>query len=516
MGAICCSDRSVPSPSSNEKTERRPSRPGHTDPNVYKPTPVEPIIETPPPQQQHAPTELRAIFTFTAENNELESNEVDLVKGRIYQLIDSNVDEWFRVQDPITFRRGFAPAKFLQPAHLKVEPDWFFGEIDRTKAIEILQLQMHKKGNFIVRASSKQGCFALSLRCLDDDPYDRQAIKHYAINITEEGEYFLNEKNKFKSMEEFLNYYSGHTGGMEVPLTSPCSKEKPPVPNRIKRDMAGLSQLPKERIRFEGEKPLGSGFFGEVWKARIDSRSVAVKTLTNQSAESRQSFLKEAENMNKYRHENLVDFVCVSYDERSNKIYLVSEFMGGGDLHAFLSKRRKRNERFHNDYLLKIGMQVLEGMVYLESQSAVHRDLRAQNVLVGDNDDVFKISDFGLLRDDNTKDVHTKFPIRWTAPEAIKDSTRFSTKSDVWSFGILMIEVMSMGINPYPEIKSIRDVQRFVMAGSYHPKPDDCPQAIYDIITLCWMMDPNRRPTFSGLRNTWEESLLDTGGQYNQ
>merc|ERR1712004_210468 len=145
-------------------------------------------------------------------------------------------------------------------------------------------------------------------------------------------------------MDQFLTYYADHTGGMEVPLTSPCAKEKPPVPNRIKRDMAGLSQLPRDQIRFEGDKPLGAGFFGEVWKARIGNRAVAVKTLTHQSPESRQSFLREAETMNKYRHENLVDFVCVSYDERQDKLYLVSEFMTGGDLHAFLSKRRRRNE----------------------------------------------------------------------------------------------------------------------------------------------------------------------------
>ena len=91
---------------------------------------------------------------------------------------------------------------------------------------------------------------------------------------------------------------------------------------------------------------------------QMRGREVAVKTLTSENSESRQGFLREAENMNKYRHPNLVEFVCVSYNERDNKLYLVSELMAGGDLHAFLSKRRKANVRFHINYMLKIALQV--------------------------------------------------------------------------------------------------------------------------------------------------------------
>ncbi|XP_075263365.1 proto-oncogene tyrosine-protein kinase LCK-like [Convolutriloba macropyga] len=112
--------------------------------------------------------------------------------------------------------------------------------------------------------------------------------------------------------------------------------------------------------------------------------------------------------------------------------------------------------------------------------------------------------------------VHSKFPIRWTAPEAIRDSTKFSTKSDVWSFGILMIEIVSMGVNPYPDMHNHKDVQRFVTQGHVHPMPDECPVSLYDVITLCWRLEPEKRPNFEGLKHTLEDSLLDKDGQYNE
>ncbi|XP_063729539.1 tyrosine-protein kinase SRK3-like [Symsagittifera roscoffensis] len=522
MGVTCsCGLRDLFKSSTSQKYEQKPpdQQQPPVDPTLQRqlphpsiPTvaPAIPIIrQTIPPQT----TELRAIFSFTAENSSTGSSEIDLVRNRVYDLIASDIEEWFLVQCKTTFNKGFAPAKYLQPANLPVQPDWFFEDMDRSKAVEILQLTMHTKGNYIIRNSSNRpNCFALSLRCSEDDPYDRGAIKHYIINIDSQNQYFLNEKNRFKTMDEFLSHYSNHAGGMEVPLMAPCAKEKPMVPNRIKRDMSGLSQIPPEQLRWL--EKLGKGCFGEVWKCQMRGREVAVKTLTSENSESRQGFLREAENMNKYRHPNLVEFVCVSYNERDNKLYLVSELMAGGDLHAFLSKRRKANVRFHINYMLKIALQVLDGMIYLEAHHVVHRDLRAQNVLVS-NEEIFKISDFGLLIDESSKDVHSKFPIRWTAPEAIRDAKNFSTKSDVWSFGILMMEIVTMGINPYPDLSNHKDVQRFVTQGNNHPKPEECPDSLYDVVTLCWMSNPDRRPNFEGLKNTLEDRLLDKDGQYN-
>ncbi|XP_075240731.1 proto-oncogene tyrosine-protein kinase LCK-like isoform X2 [Convolutriloba macropyga] len=486
---LCCSRgflRQFRSASQNEMNSAPPLDSKHPpiDIKEHQQVPEPSLVATMKPDEpvlQHS-AELRAIFTFHAENSAAgNNNEIDLVRHRIYQLIDST---------------------------------WFFEDMDRAKAVEILQLSMHGKGNYIIRNSSgRSNCFALSLRCVDDNPYERGAIKHYIINIDSQGQYFLNEKNRFKSMDDFLRHYADHSGGMEVSLRAPCAKEKPLIPNRIKRDMAGLSQISPELLQWV--EKLGKGNFGEVWKCKMKCRDVAVKTLTSENAVSRQEFLREAENMNKYRHPNLVEFVCVSYNERDNKLYLVSELMNGGDLHAYLSKRRRNNVRFHINYMLKIALQILDGMIYLEAHNVVHRDLRAQNVLVG-NEETFKISDFGLLIDQEHKDVHSKFPIRWTAPEAIRDSTKFSTKSDVWSFGILMIEIVSMGVNPYPDMHNHKDVQRFVTQGHVHPMPDECPVSLYDVITLCWRLEPEKRPNFEGLKHTLEDSLLDKDGQYNE
>jgi serine/threonine protein kinase len=226
--------------------------------------------------------------------------------------------------------------------------------------------------------------------------------------------------------------------------------------------------------------------------------------------ENRQQFLDEAKMMNKYRHPNLVQFIGVCYNTGQNKLFILSEFMPGGDLQKYL---KKQQHKMNINLLIRIGFQILDGMIYLEQWKTIHRDLRTANVLVGLND-VCKISDFGLMLESNSRDANTKFPIRWTAPEAIRDVTQFSTKSDVWSFGILMVEVVTMGGNPYPELKDTKDVQHYVLSGKVHPRPAECPQSLYDCLKICWIKDAGRRPNFPGLRNTMEEQVLDPDGQY--
>ena len=146
-------------------------------------------------------------------------------------------------------------------------------------------------------------------------------------------------------------------------------------------------------------------------------------------------------------------------------------------------------------------------MTYLEEHSYVHRDLTASNILVGEGN-VCKVGGFGLARviEKDTCYYHykgDKIPIKWTAPEAALHD-RFTIKSDVWSFGVTMWEVVTKGAVPYPGMNN-RQVLEAVYGGYRMPKPDNCPDALYEIMLSCWKQESDDRPTFEYLKYTLED-----------
>ena len=158
-------------------------------------------------------------------------------------------------------------------------------------------------------------------------------------------------------------------------------------------------------------------------------------------------FIQEAEIMKKMRHPNLIKLLAVS--TRKDPIYIVTELMDEGALHHFLRKKKKGNEKLKVEKLVHMGTQIAHGMAYLEAKNFIHRDLAARNVLVN-KDMVCKVADFGLARpekQDEAAPTNNKFPVKWTAPEAFNGN--FSIKSDIWSFGILLTEIMTHGEMPY-------------------------------------------------------------------
>lgn len=144
-------------------------------------------------------------------------------------------------------------------------------------------------------------------------------------------------------------------------------------------------------------------------------------------------------------------------------------------------------------------------MCYLEEHSYIHRDLAARNILVGEGN-VCKVADFGLARvikeDIYNPREGTKFPIKWTAPEAALYN-RFSIKSDVWSYGVTISEVITKGAMPYPGMNN-RQVLEAVDRGYRMPPPEGCPDPLYNIMLSCWKTEPDDRPTFESLK-----ALLD-------
>ena len=188
--------------------------------------------------------------------------------------------------------------------------------------------------------------------------------------------------------------------------------------------------------------------------------------------------------------------------------------MCGGSLLDYLSKGEGANLQLPT--LVDMAAQVASGMAFLEVQGYIHRDLAARNILVGDNY-ICKVADFGLARliEDSEYTAHegAKFPIKWTAPEAALYN-RFTIKSDVWSFGILLTEIVTKGRIPYPGMTNAETIAQ-VERGYRMPQPPQCPEPLYQILLQCWNKDAEARPTFEYLQATLEDYFVSTEpGQY--
>ncbi|XP_030783348.1 tyrosine-protein kinase Fer isoform X3 [Rhinopithecus roxellana] len=243
---------------------------------------------------------------------------------------------------------------------------------------------------------------------------------------------------------------------------------------------------------------LGKGNFGEVYKGTLkDKTSVAVKTCKEDlPQELKIKFLQEAKILKQYDHPNIVKLIGVCTQRQP--VYIIMELVSGGDFLTFL--RRKKDE-LKLKQLVKFSLDAAAGMLYLESKNCIHRDLAARNCLVGENN-VLKISDFGMSRQEDggvySSSGLKQIPIKWTAPEALNYG-RYSSESDVWSFGILLWETFSLGVCPYPGMTN-QQAREQVERGYRMSAPQNCPEDISKIMMKCWDYKPENRPKFSELQ----------------
>ncbi|XP_061832008.1 ephrin type-B receptor 3-like isoform X5 [Nerophis lumbriciformis] len=274
-----------------------------------------------------------------------------------------------------------------------------------------------------------------------------------------------------------------------------------------------LQAIPLEDFTPSGTFTQFIGEFGEVCRGRLKLPGrreiiVAIKTLkVGYTDRQRRDFLSEASIMGQFDHPNIIRLEGVV--TKSRPVMIVTEFMENGALDSFL---RLNDGQFTVIQLVGMLRGIAAGMKYLSDMNYVHRDLAARNILVNSNL-VCKVSDFGLsrfLEDDPTDPTYTsslggKIPIRWTAPEAIA-YRKFTSASDVWSYGIVMWEVMSYGERPYWDMSN-QDVINAVEQDYRLPPPMDCPTALHQLMLDCWVKERNLRPKFTQIVATLDKLI---------
>ncbi|XP_061921831.1 tyrosine-protein kinase Tec isoform X1 [Entelurus aequoreus] len=436
-----------------------------------------------------------ALYDFAGS----EPHDLQLVQGGEYVIVERCDLNWFKARNQ-QGEEGYIPSNYVteKKSGNLARFAWYSKHVNRNKAEELLRKE-DKEGAFIVRESSTQGTYTISLYTKSAAGKGGAAIKHYRIRETRgmPKQFYLAGKHVFDSIAELINYHQHNAAGLVARLRYPVGKQDKSAPST-----AGFSyekwEINPSDLTFM--KELGSGQMGVVrlgmWRAQ---HQVAIKAI-KRGAMYEEDFIEEAKLMMKLSHPKLVQLYGVCSQQRP--IYIVTEFMEHGCLLDFLQRRRGT---FSPASLLSICLDVCEGMQHLESNSFIHRDLvsshtGARNCLVNDSLMV-KVSDFGMARyvldDQYTSSSGSRFPVKWSPPEVL-NFCRHSSKSDVWSYGVLIWEAFTEGRMPFEQSNN-HEVVTLVTTGHRLSRPKLAPAAVYDIMQLCWQERPDDRPSFSQL-----------------
>ncbi|PAA83390.1 hypothetical protein BOX15_Mlig007901g2 [Macrostomum lignano] len=485
--------------------------------SVHVQQPHLPPPRPPPKMPEKSRKQMKALFDFEKQTD----GDLSFKKDDIFDLVDDSDQFWWKMTHTGTGETGYVPYNYVQqydggPTSLSC---WF--DLDRREAERNLLMPGLQEGTFLLRPCRQradQALYTLSIRTEENTRnMGRQIlVKHYMVRPLDSGGLYISPKITFPTVKELLEHYEHTQDGLCCKLSKPCPRKYEPPPQ--------FRDLELNRNQLQLVEKIGKGSFGEVWKAKLGRLvEVAVKMMHSDGqgiAMNKGEFIREAQTMHQLHHPKIVQLLGVCTTEEP--FYIVTELMPNGALLSYLKNDEKNGRKITYRAMLDMLFQIADGMAYLEEKKFIHRDLRAANILVG-HENVVKVGDFGLSRliEEDVYDVgeNTKFPIRWTAPEAATDKV-FTNKSDVWSFGVLIYEVVTRGRVPYQELQN-KAILSLVSNGHRMPNPHNeqqgirCDEFLYkNIMLACWHSSEQERPTFATLRNIFESYETEAERQY--
>ena len=334
-------------------------------------------------------------------------------------------------------------------------------------------------GSFLVRQNKESGIFSLTVR-------DRDKPRQYHILKQENGMLFASHQCSFRSIYDLVQHHSKNADGLFTALAKPC------IAPLCITDQAEV--ICKEKV--------ATVQFSEVWKGEWKGVTVMVNKV-KQGAMTNLDLLDKCAFMKTINHENLIQFYAMYMN--SEPFLVVTEYMANGSLKEYLPSEGKGLKMAE---LIKISEQVAAAMCYLEEQNCIHQDLEAKNIMLEVRDEeslsitcklciyphVHKVSKYGEFYSLPAGTI----PIRWSSHEAIVNN-QINIKSNVWSFGIFVWEIVHHCQSyPYPETSDAGVLDK-IKQGYRMPRPLGCPEELYELMTDCWKEDASSRPTFETL-----------------
>ena len=322
-------------------------------------------------------------------------------------------------------------------------------------------------------------------------------VVHYHIVENAHGDVMIeNHDHSFMNVRDLVTYFQSNKSGLVCRLRRPLKEAKLPITPGYHYELKW--EVNRNALSLTGQI-IGKGHFGVVCAGLYHKLPVAVKVLQNSDVTPKEQddFLEEAKNLIRLKHEHVVRLVGVSCT--AMPFFIVTEFVSKGNLRDCLREGRIPTDNM--DLLFDLCIQLTAAMNYLEGlQYMLHRDLAARNCLIAD-DMCLKLGDFGRARfvtDDYYQAPRSEvIAVKWCAPEVLCDFT-YSTKSDVWSMGVVYWEIFSGGNRPYATL-STEQTAIYVAEGGRLEKPPYCSHDLYTLMKYCWRQNPKDRPTIAHL-----------------
>ena len=374
---------------------------------------------------------------------------------------------------------------------------WYFGAITRKHAENLLMQPFNDCGSFLIRNSeSSPGDYSLSVKFVNQ-------VRHYRIEQSSSGYCILNLV--FGSISKIVVHHSKSSDGLCINLKKPCSTVTMRSRTASSLSEGTIESWEVERNSIQFVKKLGAGHFSEVWQGKWNvTTEIAVKKF-KPGIVSTNEFSQAVALMTQLTHPQVVQLYAVCTQEEP--IYIITELMKQGNLLEYL---RADGHSLKLPQLINMGAQVADGMAYLEKKNYVLRDLAARNILLTENL-VCKVEAISMARvlSDDIYNAYNKekFHSKWTAPETVKYSC-FTIKSDVWSFGTLLYELITYSHPPYLGINNTKALLA-IKSGYHMPYLEGCPDQLYNIMRDCWKDNADTRPTFESLHWRMENFYVE-------